>query len=175
MMGIVRGRLLAASLGVLVASLGWHQAGQAAADATAVPAAAPTADVTKLSKDEIDTLVYERQQAMIQLDKDAELLGDIVAGLAPASKLAEVTRSIADGAKETHGLFQMKVPGGRTKPEAWSNWADYSKRMDHFVVSTEAMAKLGATGNVAGVLGSLGDALQCKQCHEVYRETKKPS
>lgn len=173
--GFFRGRLLGTSLAVLVASMAWQQAGQAASDTSAAAPAASTApaDISKMSKEEIDTLIYERQQAMIQLEKDADLLGDIVAGLAPASKLAETTRSIADSAKESHTLFQMKIPGGRTKAEAWSNWADYSKRMDHFVTSTEAMAKVGATGNVQGVLGMLGDALQCKQCHEVYREPKK--
>lgn len=143
--------------------------------ALALSSASNSAEPVKLSKDEIDTLIYERQQVMIQLEKDAELLGEIAAGLAPASKLAETTRAIAKSAKESHAAFQMKVPGGRTRPEAWSNWADFNQRLEAFVASSEKLAKLAETGTVASVTDTLGDALNCKACHDVYRAPKKPA
>ena len=172
--GFRPGRMIAASVAVLAGSLVWQQAGLAGTEAP-VSAEKPAMDVSKLSKDEIETYVYERQQIMIQLNKDTEALGDIVAGVAPANKLAEITRSIAKGAKDSHSAFLLKIPGGRTKPEAWSNWADYAKRMEAFVASTENLAKLGETGSVHAVTDVLGDALPCKACHDLYREPKKPS
>lgn len=140
-----------------------------------VPAASAAVDVSKLSKDEIETLIYERQQVMGQLEKDAELLGEIVAGIEPKEKLAATTASLAKGARETHSAFMMKIPGGRTKPEAWSNWADYSGRLDNFVASTAKLEQLGATGSVVAVTDILGDAMPCKACHDLYREPKKPA
>lgn len=161
------GRKLGAALAVLAMAM----AGGTSLSATE-PAAA---DVSKMSKDEIETLIYERQQLMIQIDKDAELLGEIVAGIEPASKLKETTAALARDTKESHAAFSMKIPGGRTKPEAWSNWADFSKRLDAFVAGAEKVAKLGETGSVVAVNDVLGDALTCKSCHDLYREPKKPA
>lgn len=165
------GRKVGVALTVLVAAM---IGGGTSLSATeqAAPAAV---DVSKMSKDEIETLIYERQQIMIQLEKDAELLGEIAAGVAPASKLRETTVDLAKAAKETHTAFLMKVPGGRTKPEAWSNWADFSQKLEAFVTSTDKLAKLAETGTVASVTDTLGDALQCKGCHDLYREPKKPA
>ncbi len=160
--------------GLAVAPIATGAAHSADEQATA-PALLAAVDVSKLSKDEIETLIYERQQVMGQLEKDAELLGEIVAGIEPKEKLAETTASLAKGARETHSAFMMKVPGGRTKPEAWANWADYSKRLDAFVASTAKLEQLGATGSVPAVTDVLGDAMPCKACHDLYREPKKPA
>lgn len=165
------GRKLGVALAVLAAAM----IGGGTSLSAVEPAAPAAVDVSKLSKDEIETLVYERQQLMIQIDKDSELLGEIVAGIAPAAKLKETTAALARDAKESHAAFSMKVPGGRTKPEAWSNWADFSKRLDAFVAGAEKIAKLGETGSVPAVNDVLGDAMTCKGCHELYREPKKPA
>jgi cytochrome c556 len=117
--------------------------------------------------------IFERQQIMQQLDKDAELLGDIAAGDAPADKLPEVTRSIAQGARDTRASFQQRIPGGRTKPEAWSNWADFSQRMDGFVTNADALAKVGQSGNVEAATSVMATALPCKECHDLYRMPKR--
>ncbi|MFM6933659.1 MAG: cytochrome c [Novosphingobium sp.] len=172
------GGKLGAALTVLAAAMigGGTSLSAVEPAAPTAPAAAPAVvDVSKLSKDEIETLIYERQQIMIQLDKDAELLGEIAAGVAPAAKLRETTADLAKAAKESHAAFLMKVPGGRTKPEAWSNWADFSQKLEYFVTSTDKLAKLAETGTVASVTDTLGDALQCKACHDLYREPKKPT
>ncbi len=165
------GRTFGAALAILAAAMIGGGTSLSAVEPTA-PAAV---DVSKLSKDEIETLIYERQQLMIQIDKDSELLGEIVAGIAPATKLKETTAALARDAKESHDAFSMKVPGGRTKPEAWSNWADFSKRLDAFVAGAEKIAKLGETGSVPAVNDVLGDAMTCKTCHDLYREPKKPT
>jgi cytochrome c556 len=136
-------------------------------------ASADSVAPANISKEEAEGLIFERQQLMIQLEKDAETLGMIAAGLEPASKLTEITRSIAQAAQDTKAAFQPQIPGGRSKPEVWSNNADFNERLDAFVTSTEKMAKLGESGNVAAVSEVMADALPCKQCHDLYREPKK--
>jgi cytochrome c556 len=123
--------------------------------------------------DEAEGIIFERQQIMQQLDKDTEKLGSIVAGELPPEQLAATVRAIAKGAKESVAAFQPNVPGGRAKPIVWSNWADYSQRLQSFAEKSEAMAKAGETGDVAVVTSLMGDALPCKQCHDLYREKKK--
>ena len=126
-----------------------------------------------LTKEETEGLIFERQQLMKQMEEDAETLGDIVAGLQPPDKLGQVTRSLATAAHDMRATFEAKIPGGRTKPDVWANWPDYSKRMDDFELKAEEMAKLGEAGNLPAVTAMLGAALPCKECHDVYRLPKK--
>lgn len=119
-------------------------------------------------------LIFERQQIMNQLGRDSELLGKIVAGIEPSSKLAATTRSIAAGAKESLESFRQEIPGGRAKPDVWSPTSDFFPKMEAFVGNSEAMAKAGETGSVPAVTALMIDALPCKQCHMVYREPKQP-
>lgn len=123
---------------------------------------------------EAEGIIFERQQIMMQLGKDADTLGKIVAGQLPADQLAATTKAIAQGARDSVEAFKPQIPGGHAKPEVWSNNADFSARMEKFAVSADVMAKAGEAGNMAGVLGVMIDALPCKECHDLYREKKKP-
>jgi cytochrome c556 len=125
-----------------------------------------------LSHAETEGIIFERQQVMLQLNRDAELLGNIVAGLAPAEKLAATTAAIAQGAKDSIANYGDKVPGGRAKPEVWSNYADFMQRMQTFSRNADAMAEMGKSGNVGGVTEQMVGALPCKQCHDIYRAPK---
>ena len=124
------------------------------------------------SHDESEALIFERQQTMSQLSKDAELLGQIVAGIAPPEKLAETTAAIAAGARESAAQFSNRIPGGHTRAEAWTNNADFQQRMAAFARNADAMAKAGKTGDVSAVTGLMIEGLPCKQCHDMYRERK---
>jgi cytochrome c556 len=132
-----------------------------AAPAAPEPAAPPA--------DEAEGIIFERQQIMERLGRDSDLLGKVVAGMEPAAKLPEVTRAIAEGAKDSLAAYRTAVPGGRTRPEAWTNNADFMRRMEDFARNADAMAVVGARGDVVGVTGMLVDALPCKQCHDLYR------
>ena len=127
------------------------------------------------SKEEAEGIIFERQQIMLQLEKDSDALGDIAAGLRPIDQLAKTAQAIAQGAKESRDAFKAKVPGGRAKPEVWTNWADYQSRLDKFVIETEAMAKIAETGDLTAVTGMMITALPCKECHDLYRAPKKPA
>lgn len=132
--------------------------------------------VSDVAQDEVqkEGLIFERQFIMEQLDKDGELLGNIAAGIEPPAKLAAVTRSIANGAKDSVESFRPILPGGRSKPEVWSNHADFMQRMETFARNAEAMARAGETGDLAAVNGLMVAAMPCKQCHDVYRAPKRP-
>lgn len=121
-----------------------------------------------------EALIFERQQIMEQLGRDSEVLGKIVAGSEPSSKLPETTRSIAVGARESLESFRQEIPGGRSKPDIWSPTSDFFPKMEAFVKNAEAMAKAGETGSVPAVTELMIDALPCKQCHMSFREPKQP-
>lgn len=126
------------------------------------------------AKAEAEGIIFERQQIMMQLGKDADSLGKIVAGQLPAERLAPAAKAIAQGARESVEAFKQQVPGGQSRPEVWSNHADFAARMEKFATSAEAMAKAAETGNMTAVLGMMVEAMPCKECHDLYRERKKP-
>ncbi|MGE3690700.1 MAG: cytochrome c [Novosphingobium sp.] len=143
--------------------------GEASAAMTSATSAAP------VDPAEAEGIIFERQQAMLQLERDADKLGDIIAGLAPRAKLGETARAIANGAKDAEESFALHVPGGRSKPEVWSNREDYDRRMQEFVQKSDAMATMAEADNLNGVIETLNDAMPCKACHDVYRAPKRPS
>jgi len=124
---------------------------------------------------EAEGIVFERQQIMEQLSRDADTLGDVLAGLQPADRLPEATRAVARGARDSLEAYRQQVPGGRTRPEAWTNHADFMARMEVFVRNADAMAAAGERRDLAAVTGLVVDAMPCKQCHDLYRTPKKPS
>ena len=119
------------------------------------------AATTTFSKEDAEGIIFERQNIMLQIGKDAELLGEIAAGIKPSDKLAEVTKSIADSAQAAQVAFEPNVPGGRAKPEIWSNWPDYPRRMSEFSNNAKLLAELGAKKDLSGVTNALGSALPC--------------
>lgn len=122
---------------------------------------------------EREGIIFERQQLMTKIEEESELLGQVVAGIEPTEKMAPAARAIANLAKESITAFQPVAPGGRAKPEVWSNAADYSQRMRSFAEKADEMAKKAEAGDTAGVISVMGDALPCKQCHDIYRAPKK--
>jgi cytochrome c556 len=121
--------------------------------------------------DDQDVIDY-RQLIMKQLDAGSAALGMMAAGQVPPDSIGLQARAVAVNAKAAIKAFEPKVPGGESKPEVWSKWADFSKRMDTFAKKADEMAKVAETGNVARVTELMIDALPCKQCHDLYRNKK---
>jgi cytochrome c556 len=121
--------------------------------------------------DDEDVIGY-RQLIMKELDAEAAALGMIVSGQVPPDALSQQAKAVALGAKSALNAFEPKVPGGAAKPEVWSKWDDFSKRMQTFAQKSEEMAKVSEKGNVQAVMELMIDALPCKDCHDTYR-TKK--
>ena len=122
--------------------------------------------------DDQDTIDY-RKLIMKQLDAESTALGMMVSGQVPPDSLALEAKSIANAAKAALKAFEPNAPGGDAKPEIWSKWPDFSKRMEMFAKSTEEMAKVAETGNVPKVTELMVTALPCKECHDVYRNKKQ--
>jgi len=122
--------------------------------------------------DDKDVIEY-RQHVMSTLDHQTEQVGMILSSAIPDDNLAADLQIIALSAKTALKAFEPKVEGGQAKPEVWTNWADFSKRMTEFAQKTEALAKAtkeqGRSAAEAGVV----DALACKGCHDNYRDEKK--
>ncbi len=122
--------------------------------------------------DDVDIIEY-RQNIMKGLGAQSAILGQIVSGLAPSDQLMAHLDAMAILASTAAKSFEPNVEGGDSKLEVWSNWPDFSKRMNEFAQKTAEAAKMAhAKGPEAGLTTML-NAMNCKSCHEIYREEKK--
>jgi cytochrome c556 len=135
-----------------------------AAMLAAIPAVAGAAE----DKDVIDY----RQHIMETLDAQTAAIGMIVSTQITEENLVAHAEAIALTAKQALISFKPKVAGGESKPEVWTNWADFEKRMNDFVEKTDKLAKSAKTGGVPVVMEQMVDALTCKSCHDLYRQKK---
>jgi len=127
-----------------------------------------------VSADDQDVIDY-REHIMKTLDEQASAVGMILSTAIPGDNTAAHLQAIALTAQIALKAFEPKVLGGEAKPEVWSNWADFSKRMNEFAKKTAEVAALGkGKGSDDPALGEkVVDALSCKSCHDVYRKEKK--
>jgi len=121
-----------------------------------------------------DAIDY-RQHIMNSLNEQAGALGEILSGAVPDDNVIAHLDALALIASTALKAFEPKVPGGEAKPEVWSNWADFSQRMNEFAKGTAAMAKLAHEQGKEAGLAKVMDALSCKKCHDTYRREKKGS
>jgi cytochrome c556 len=124
--------------------------------------------------DRNDVIDY-RQHIMNSLNEQAGALGEILSGAVPDDNVISHLDALALIASTALKAFEPKVPGGEAKPEVWSNWADFSRRMNEFAQSSAAMAKLAHEQGKEAGLAKVMDALSCKKCHDTYRREKQAS
>lgn len=122
--------------------------------------------------DDQDVIDY-RQHIMNTLNEQAAALGEILSGAVPDDNVIAHLEALALTASTALKAFKLKVPGGEAKPEVWSNWADFSQRMNDFSQKTAAMAKLAYEQGKEAGLANVMDALSCKKCHDTYRREKR--
>jgi cytochrome c556 len=118
-----------------------------------------------------DTIDY-RQHIMKTLNEQAGALGEILSGAVPDDNAIAHMDALALTAATALKAFEPKVQGGEAKPEVWSQWADFSKRMNDFAQKTAAMAKVAHEQGKDAGLANVMDALSCKKCHDTYRKEK---
>jgi cytochrome c556 len=122
--------------------------------------------------DDKDAIEY-RQHIMKSLNAQAAILGQIVSGAVPDDNVAQHLDILALLASTAKKSFEPKVQGGESKPEVWSEWADFSKRMDEFSKKSAEAAKIAHTQGGQAALANMLDVLSCKSCHDKYRNEKK--
>jgi cytochrome c556 len=126
-----------------------------------------------VSADDQDVIDY-REHIMRTLDEQSAALGMILSTVIPGDNTAAHLRVIALTAQIALKAFEPKVLGGEAKPDVWSNWADFSKRMNEFAKNTAlvaAQAKEKGSEDPA-LAEKVVDALSCKSCHDAYRKEK---
>ena len=114
-----------------------------------------------------------REHIMNTLNEQSAALGQILSGAIPDDNLVAHLEAIAVTASMSLKSFEPKVPGGEAKPEVWSKWPDFSKRMNEFSQKTADIARIAKEKGKDEAVAHVLDALTCKSCHDVYREEKR--
>lgn len=114
-----------------------------------------------------------RQHVMKTLNEQSAELGLILSTAVPGDNVTSHIDALALAASVSLKAFEPKVQGGEAKPEVWSNWPDFQKRMTDFAAKTAEMSKVAHEQGPDQALGLVVSALPCKSCHDVYRSEKK--
>jgi cytochrome c556 len=138
--------------------------------ATTVVAA--VSSISAVHADDKSAIEY-RQHIMTTLNEQAAALGQIISTAIPADNTAAHFEAIALTAKIALKAFQPNVPGGEAKSNVWSDWADFSKRMNEFAQKTRESARIAKEQGNDAALATIVDAFTCKSCHDVYRNERK--
>jgi len=123
-----------------------------------------------VSADDQDNIDY-RQHIMKAMGEEAASIDMILQHKVPPDSLATHARILAIAAAMAKKAFEPKSEGGNSKPGVWSNWTDFSKRLDALTSATDELAKTAATGGIA-VAGPKVEGLGCKACHDQYMAPK---
>ncbi len=119
-----------------------------------------------VSADDQDIIDY-RQHVMKTIDEQVSILKMIAQSKAPADDVATQAKVLAVAASTAKLAFQTNVAGGRSKLVIWTQWPDFSKRLDALVAATDELAKSARPGDAAGLAKKV-EALPCKGCHDEY-------
>ena len=92
----------------------------------AVLIAVALATPLRVAADDDDTVEY-RRHIMASLGEQMDALAMIVQHRAPADNFAVHTQTLAIIAAMGKKAFEPKVPGGNSKPEVWSQWAEIGR------------------------------------------------
>ena len=122
--------------------------------------------------DDKDIIEY-RQHIMNTLNEQAGALGQILSGAVPDDNVIAHLDALSLTASTALKAFTPKAVGGEAKPDVWSNWPDFSKRMSEFAKKTAEMAKKAHEQGKDAGLADVVDALSCKSCHDTYRKEQK--
>jgi cytochrome c556 len=121
--------------------------------------------------DEEEDIDY-RQHIMKTMDEQMAAIQQIIQHKVPADNFATHLQVVAVAAATAKAAFTPASAGGRAKPEVWSKWADFSKRLDELAAASAALAKSANEADVAATAAKL-DTLKCQGCHDTYRQKKK--
>lgn len=122
--------------------------------------------------DDKDVIDY-RQHIMKTLQEQTAIIGEIVSGAVPGDALPAHAEAIALAAQISLKSFEAKVAGGEAKPDVWTKWPDFSKRMNEFATAARTFSDTAKKGaSIAEMTSILTAALPCKECHDLYRQEK---
>jgi cytochrome c556 len=100
-------------------------------------------------------------------------ISQIVQQKAPADNIAIHVQVLAVTAATAKKAFEPNVRGGEAKPDIWTHWPDFAKRLDELAAATADLAKIAKVGGAAATAPKMQATLTCKSCHDTYRVEKK--
>jgi cytochrome c556 len=121
---------------------------------------------------EKDVVAY-RRALMITLNEQSGALGMILTKSIPEGDAVAHLEAIALTASYATKAFAANVEGGEARPEVWTKWQDFARRMDAFAAKTAQAAKTARENGPEAGLTNILDALACKACHDIYRDEAK--
>ena len=136
-------------------------------------------DIYRQSRPDVDTpgaataVVDYRRDIMATLNEQSQALGMIVAASVPDENASAHLQIIALTAAAALRSFEPKVPGGEARDEVWTNWADFSKRMNEFATATALAARNAKEKGPGAGLADIDKTLSCKSCHDLYRDSSQ--
>ena len=122
--------------------------------------------------DDEDTIDH-RQHIMKTLGEQVSIQSMMAEKKVPADDFATPAQVLALAAATAKSAFEPEVEGGAAKPEVWSAWEDFEKRLDELVAATADLAKAAQSGGMAAAAPKMRSALTCKGCHDTYRVPKR--
>ena len=124
---------------------------------------------TSVRADDQDVIDY-RQHIMSTMDAQTAALGQILSTVIPDDNVVTHLEVIALASQQSLSSFEKKVLGGESLPEVWENWEDFSAKMNDFSEKITTAAALAREKGKDAAMGTILNALTCKQCHDVYRK-----
>ena len=121
-------------------------------------------------------VINERQEAMEGVYDAMKSFAAIAKGEAPfdAGIVQKNATSMKDHLQEASRLFPEGSGEGDVetwaKPEIWSNYADFTLKLEKAQAAAEAMKSVTEESAFRPAMGKLGNA--CKSCHTDYRRPK---
>lgn len=125
-----------------------------------------------IAADDRDVIEY-RQHVMNTIGEQAQAIAMIAENRAPADNVAVHAETLALAASTALLAFTPNVPGGKSKPEIWAKWDEFSKHMTDFAAKTDELAKLAKSGGLAAMKPKLRSTLNCRGCHDAFRGEKR--
>jgi cytochrome c556 len=122
--------------------------------------------------DDQDVIDY-RQHIMKTMGEQMGAISMILQNKAPPDNFAVHLKVLAITATQAKSAFEPKVPGGDAKPGVWTDWQDFSHRLDELVAATAELAASAQRDGVAKVGAKMQSTVKCKGCHDTYRVPKK--
>jgi cytochrome c556 len=132
-----------------------------------------TATASSVARADDQDVIDYRQHIMKTMEEQMAAMSQILQQKAPAENFVTHVQILAITAATAKKAFEPKVPGGEANPDVWTQWPDFSKRLDELTAAAADLARIAKTGGMTAAAPKV-QTLTCKSCHDTYRvETKK--
>ena len=119
-----------------------------------------------------DATVVYRQHLMRAMDAQTAALGQILAWMVADRNFLLHLEAVAANARLSIGAFEPAVAGGKSLARVWTDREDFAARMQALADGAGQTLKVARQHGKDAALVPLMDALNCDQCHDLYRKSE---